>query len=66
MTLGERILKSNNKSKTTWDIINELLWKQHMTHDIQKLTIDGNHLTNQQRIADAFNKHFSSIVDKTL
>jgi len=43
MTLGERILKSNNKSKTTWDIINELLGKQHTTHDIQKLTTDGNH-----------------------
>ena len=64
MTLGERILKSNNKSKTTWDIINELLGKQHTTHDIQKLTIDGNHLTNQHT-ADAFNKYFSSIVDKT-
>ena len=36
-----------------------------MTHDIQKLTIDGNHLTNQQSIADAFIKYFSSIVDKT-
>ena len=56
MTLGERILKSNNNSKTTWDIINELLGKQHTTHDIQKLTIDGNYLTNQQSIADAFNK----------
>jgi len=65
MTLGERILKSNNKSKTTWDIINELLGKQHTTHDIQKLTIDGNRLTDQQSIADAFNKYFSSIVDKT-
>ena len=65
MTLGERILKSNNKSKTTWDIINELFGKQHMTHDTKKLTIDGNNLTNQQSIADAFNKYFSFIVDKT-
>jgi len=65
MTLGERILKSNNKSKTIWDIINELLGKQQTTHDIQKLTIDGNNLTNQQSIEDAFNKYFSSIVDKT-
>ena len=28
MTLSKRILKSNNKSETTWNIINELLGKQ--------------------------------------
>ena len=63
MTFSKRILKSNNKSKTTW--INELLGTQHFMQDIQKLTIEGNHLTNQHNIADAFNKYFSSIIDKT-
>jgi hypothetical protein len=32
MTLNKRILKSNNKTKTTWSIVNELLGKQHYTH----------------------------------
>ena len=38
MTLDKRILKSNNKTKTTWNIINELLGKQHHTQETQKLT----------------------------
>jgi hypothetical protein len=29
MTLNKRILRSNNKTKTTWSIVNELLGKQH-------------------------------------
>ena len=44
---------------------NELLGKQHSIQYIQKLTINGNNLTNQHSIADAFNKYFSSIIDKT-
>lgn len=65
MTFSKRIKKLNNKSKTTWNIINELLGKRHSIQDIQKLTTDGNHLTNQHSIAEAFNKYFSSIIDKT-
>jgi hypothetical protein len=37
MTLNKRILKSNNKTKTTCSIINELLGKQHHTQGIQKI-----------------------------
>jgi hypothetical protein len=29
MTFNKRILKSNNKTKTTWNMINELFGKQH-------------------------------------
>jgi CRISPR/Cas system-associated protein Cas5 (RAMP superfamily) len=64
MAYNKRILKSNNKSKTTWNIINELLGKQHSSKDIQKLTTEGSQLTNQHDRADAFNKYFSSIIDK--
>jgi len=64
MTYKTRILKSNNKSKTTWNIINELLGKQHSTNEIQKLSIDNNHLTNQYDIADALNNYFASMIDK--
>jgi hypothetical protein len=57
MTFNKIISKSNNKTKTTWNIINELLGKQLSTQDIQKLTTDGIQLTNQQDIATAFNKY---------
>ena len=65
MTIDKRILKSNSIPKTTWTLINELLRKQHTTHDIQKLIVHGNLLTKQYSIADAFNKYFSSIIDIT-
>ena len=41
MSLNKRISKSNNKIKTTWNILNELLGKQKSMQGIQKLTIDG-------------------------
>ena len=63
MTLSERIFKSNNKIKTTWNIINELLGKQQSTQGIQRLTINGTQLTNQQDIANAINEYFSSITN---
>ena len=64
ITYNKRILKSNNKSKTTWNIINELLGKEHSTKDIQKLAVEGSQLTNQRDIADAFNNYFSCIINK--
>jgi hypothetical protein len=48
MTYSARILASHNKTKTTWTILNELLGKKHFPNIIQKLTVDGTHLTNQQ------------------
>jgi len=65
MTMNKRILKSNNKTKTTSNIISELLGKQHHTQETQKLTTEGTHLTIQQDIANAFNNYFSTITDKT-
>jgi hypothetical protein len=59
MTLNKRISKSNNKTKTTWNIINELLGKQKSMQGTQKLTVDRKQLTNQQDIANAFNNYFS-------
>jgi hypothetical protein len=61
MSLNKRISKSNNKMKTTWNILNELSGKQKSMQCIQKLTIDGIQLTNQQDIANEFNKYFSSV-----
>jgi len=56
MTLNKRISKSTNKTKTTWNIINELLVKQQSMQGIQKLTINGTQITNQQDIANALNR----------
>jgi hypothetical protein len=64
MTLNKRIFKSN-KTKTTWNIMNELLGKQHYTQETHKLTIEGKHLTSQQDIVNAFSKYISIIIDKT-
>jgi hypothetical protein len=64
MNYNRQILKSSKKPKTTWNIINELLGKQHLSNDIQKLTIEGSHVTSQHDIAVSFNKYFSSIRGK--
>jgi len=63
MTYSARILASHNKTKTTWTILNELLGRKQFSNIIQKLTVDGTHLTNQQCIAEGLNKYFTSIVD---
>jgi hypothetical protein len=63
MTYSARISASHNKTKTTWNILNELLGKKHFPNVTQKLTVDGIHLTNQQCIAERLNKYFTSIVD---
>jgi len=60
----KKIKKSSNRHKTTCDIIKKLTNNQNSQIGIQKLTIDNNHLKDQQDIADAFNNHFSSIFDK--
>ena len=62
LSYNNRILKSDNKVKTTWNIINELSGKQHSTNVIQKLSTEGSLLTNQYDIVEAFNKYFSSII----
>jgi hypothetical protein len=64
MYYNKRIINSTNKTKSTWKIINELLGKQHSSNDIQKLTIEDKHFTNQNDIANLLNQHFSTVVDK--
>jgi len=62
LSYNSRILKSNNKVKTTWNIINDLLGKQRSTNSILKLSTEGSLLTNPNDIAEAFNMYFSSII----
>ena len=63
LTFSTRISKSNNKTKTTWNIINELLGIHYSLNDVHQLTVEGTHYTNQQHIAEEFNKYFSTVVD---
>ena len=65
MTYSSRIAKPYNKTRTTWNIVNELLGKQHSLNDIQQLTVAGNCYTDQQDIADQFNRYFSTMVDSS-
>jgi hypothetical protein len=60
----KKIQKSSNKCKATWDIIKELTNNKHSQPDIQELITDNKHLNDQQDITDAFNNHFSSLIDK--
>ena len=62
MTYIARISALHNKTKTTCIILNELLGRKHLPN-IQKLTVDGTHLTDRQCIAEGLNKYFTSIVD---
>jgi len=65
MTISKRISNSHNKSKTMWNIIKDLLGKQHCTQDILKLTTEANHVTKQHSIANALNNYFSNTINKT-
>jgi hypothetical protein len=58
-----KISKSNNKIKTTWDIIQMETCKNH-TNKGKLINIDGNLITNQQLIANSFNNHFLTVADK--
>jgi len=59
----KKIQNSNNKCKLTWDIIKKQTNNQHSHTDIQELMTDSKQLHDHQDIADAFNNHFSSIID---
>jgi len=61
----KKIQKSSSKGKTTWDVIKKVTNNQHSHTDIQELTIDSEHLKDQQDIAEAFNHYFLTIIDKT-
>jgi hypothetical protein len=58
---GRHILNSNNVTRTSWKLINKELGKDHKTHGIQSVNIDGRCPANQQIIIDAFNEHFTTI-----
>jgi hypothetical protein len=56
---NKKILKSNNKSKTTWNIIKEISGHNHQKIDIQDIKIEHKHVTDPKEIACIFNNYFT-------
>ena len=61
---NNKISKSNNKTKTTWDIIKIETCKNHTNECTQLKNIGGNLITNQQSIANSFNNYFLTVADR--
>jgi len=52
---------SNNKTKTTWNIIKHTSYIKPNSQNITPINIDGGISFNSQTIADTFNTYFASI-----
>jgi hypothetical protein len=61
---NKNILRSNNKYKTTWDIIKEVSGHQYPKINIQDIMVDNKHITDQQEIVEIFNDYFTFKKDK--
>ena len=61
---NNKISKSNNKIKTTWDVIKMETCKNHTNEVTKLINTDGNLITNQQLIANSFNNYFLTVADK--
>ena len=54
-------LSNAKNSKESWQTINELLNKKPKTTEVKELDINGQLITDDDEIADAFNQYFSTI-----
>ena len=54
-------LHKTNKTKTTWNIINENINNRHGRQDIPSININGVITQNNQVIANTFNSYYSSV-----
>jgi len=52
-------LKSNNKSKTTWNIIKEISGHKHQKIDVQGIKTEHKHVTDRKEISCIFNNYFT-------
>jgi hypothetical protein len=57
------ILRSKNKIKSTWKIINSESGMTHQDTSIPLLELDEKLITNQHKIANLFNNYFLSVAD---
>jgi hypothetical protein len=66
---NNQILRSNNKIKTTWEIVkveSGKRVKKNNNMDIQEINLDGDSTDNPQVTASVFNEYFLSVAEKTL
>jgi len=61
---NSKVSKSNNKIKTTRDIIKVETCKNHTNKGTKLVNIDGKLINNQQSIANTFNNYFLTVADK--
>ena len=67
MQYRKQILASQNKTKTTWNIVkSETRKKKKGKIDITSLNVNGRIIHNQQTTADSFNKYFSNVAEKLI
>jgi len=57
------LMNSANKTKTTWNIINENINKRHKKQDLSSININGVIIQNTQAIANTFNSYYSSVAN---
>jgi hypothetical protein len=60
------LLKSNNKTRTTWNIVKTISDNKGPTDNITAMKLNDKLSCNLLAIADAFNNYFSSVAEKLL
>ncbi len=60
----EKLKAAGTDSSRIWSVINELLNRPSKSRNIDSLIVDGEHITDEQTIADKINIHFASIGTK--
>jgi len=63
---SNQILRSNNKSKTVWDIVKSQTGRKKINDEVTILDAKGSLIHDTQGIANAFNDYFSSIIENLL
>jgi len=62
----EQILNSNNKTKTTWNIVKSVTNNSRNPNKIVSMNIDNHPGSNPVTIANAFNTYFTSVASKLI
>ena len=60
------ILKSTNRSKTTWNLVKTVTNNRIPSNNKQTMNINNKLTTNPTIIATAFNAYFSSVADNLI
>ena len=62
----KHLITSQNKTKTTWNIVKSETEKTIKKEDISSLNINGMLIQNQQTIASFFNNYFLTVAEKLM